>query len=447
MSIHIPRDFELGVAASSWQIEGSVDTRASSIWDDFVTLPGVIRDGATGEPACDHVNRLDADLDLLAWLGVDAYRFSISWPRVQPGGEGRLDQRGLDFYSRLIDGLLERGIKPVATLYHWDLPSELEDDGGWPERDTAQLFADYAWSMGDHFGDRVDRWATINEPWVAAFLGYSAGVHAPGRREPGESLAAAYHLMLAHGLAMMALRTTPARNLGIALNVIPALAESPEFEPAARHIDGLQNRLFLDLLAGRGIPSDLVRGCRSTTWDFVQAADLPIIAAPLDWVGENYYTVMRVGAPGGSTESVGSDTAAFPDCPDIGFHPRGEVTDMGWEVYPQGLSSAVGTIAEALPGVPIWVTENGAAYPDELVDGQVDDEARRDYVESHLAELMRTRDTGIDVRGYYCWSLLDNLEWAEGWTKRFGIVRVEPGTLERIPKATAHWYRGLIAGR
>jgi len=443
----LPPDLEMGVAASSWQVEGDVAGRGRSIWDDFAELPGAVRDGSTGEPAADHVHRLEADLDLLSWLGVDAYRFSISWPRVQPGGDGPLSPTGLGFYERLVDGLLARGIRPVATLYHWDLPSELQRRGGWLWRGTAERFADYAWSMGDHLGDRVDRWATLNEPWVAAFLGHCAGVHAPGMRDPAASLEAAYHLMLGHGLAMSALRSTSARNLGIALNVIPVLAESAEFEAAAAHVDGLQNRLFLDLLGARGIPADVERACTCTDWSFVDDDDLEVIAEPVDWVGENYYTVMRVGSPGGALDSIGSDTAAFPDCPPLGFHPRGEVTEIGWEVVPEGLGIALRQIAEALPEVPLWVTASGAAYPDTVVDGAVDDRQRLHYIESHIAEVVRAREAGIDVRGYYCWSLLDGLEWYEGWTRRFGIVRVQPGTLERIPKLSARGYRALIAAR
>jgi beta-glucosidase len=447
MEINLPSGFQLGVATSSWQIEGDVAARGRSIWDDFSEVPGNVRDGATGEPACDHVNRLDDDLDLLAWLGVDAYRFSFSWPRVQPGGEGPINPEGLDFYNRLIDGLLQRGIKPIATLYHWDLPSRLQKLGGWTSRATANRFADYAWSMGSHLGDRVDRWATVNEPWVAAFLGYAAGIHAPGIRDDDASLSAAYHLMLGHGLAVQALRSTSAQNIGIALNIIPAIAESSEYEAAAQHIDGLQNRFFLQLLAGGGVPRDVQQACPSSDWSFIDPADYPIIGAPIDWIGENYYTVMRVGAPGGNSESIGSDTSAFPDCPDVGFYPRGELTEMGWEVYPPGLSMAVEQIATELPGVPIWVTENGASYPDQLVDGQVNDEARRTYIEAHIRELVSAVERGVDVRGYLGWSLLDNLEWAEGWTKPFGLVRVDPQTQQRLPKRSAHWYRDLIASR
>ncbi len=246
----IPAGFEMGVATSSWQIEGDVAGRGRCNWDDFADLPGTVVDGATGEPACDHVNRLDEDLDLLAWLGVDAYRFSISWPRVMPDGVGTLSDVGVGFYDRLIDGLVARGIKPVATLFHWDLPSGLEAVGGWTNRDTAYRFADYAEAMAIRYADRVDRWATLNEPWCSAFLGYCSGYFAPGRTEPGASLSAAYHLILGHGLATERLRRAGARNVGIVLNLIPVISERPTMDAAAAHVDRLQNGIFLDLLAG-----------------------------------------------------------------------------------------------------------------------------------------------------------------------------------------------------
>lgn len=447
--LRLPPDLEMGVATSSWQIEGAVNERGPSIWEDFAAVPGAIVDGATGEPACDHVHRLAGDLDLLGWLGVDAYRFSISWPRVQPGGTGALSAAGLDFYDRLVDGLLERGIRPVATLYHWDLPSPLQTAGGWPVRDTAERFADYAEAMAQRYGDRVDRWATHNEPWCAAFLGYAAGAHAPGVRDGGAALAAAYHLILGHGLAVPRLRAAGARNVGIVLNLIPVIAEDESSAAAARHIDGLQNRLFLDLLAGRGVPEDIRTGCAaSTDWSFVREPDAAVMAAPMDWLGENYYTVMRVGPPSAADpHAVGQDTGAFPDSPPLGFAPRPPVTAMGWEVVPQGLPMALHQAAEALPGVPLWICENGAAYDDVREGDAVHDADRVAYYRAHLEALLDARAAGLDVRGYYAWSLMDNLEWAEGWTKRFGLVRVEPGTLERVPKDSAHWYRALLAAR
>lgn len=449
MDLEIPRDFELGVATSSWQIEGDVAGRGRANWDDFALIPGAIVDGSTGEPACDHVHRLDEDLDLLAWLGVDAYRFSISWPRVMPDGVGELSAEGLAFYDRLVDGLIARGIKPVATLFHWDLPSALEEAGGWPNRETAEHFADYAQAMGEHFAGRVDRWATLNEPWCSAFLGYCAGYFAPGRREPGASLAAAYHLILGHGLAIQRLRETGARNLGIVLNLIPVISESPSMDVATRHVDGTQNRLFLDLLAGRGVPADLLESCASVTdWAFVREEDNAILGTPIDWLGENYYSVMRVAEPdAANTDAIGQDTAAIPACPPLRFAPRAPLTDMGWEILPEGIELALRKATDHLPGVPIWICENGAAVVEHTDAQGIHDPIRVEYLDDHVRALLRARDKGFDVRGYFAWSLLDNLEWASGWTKKFGIIRVDPATGERTPKDSAHWYRELLASR
>ena len=382
----------------------------------------------------------------MAWMGLDAYRFSISWPRVMPHGAGEVSASGLDFYDRLVDGLLARGIRPVATLYHWDLPLTLEQAGGWPIRDTAQRFADYAQVVGERLADRVDRWATLNEPWCTAFLGYCAGYFAPGRQEPGASLAAAYHLMLGHGLAVQRLRAAGARNVGIALNIIPIIADDPSMQAAAEHVDRLQNGIFLDLLTGRGIDQQLRHDTASLTdWSFVQAEDRHTMAAPLDWVGENYYTVMRI-APESSADSdaIGQDASMFPASPPLSFAPRPPFTDMGWEVAPEGLGIALRRVAKDLPGIPIWVCENGAAVSEtDDVDG-IHDPLRIEYLEQHIDELGRCRDAGVDVRGYFGWSLLDNLEWASGWTKRFGLVRVDPVTSTRTPKDSAYWYRDLI---
>lgn len=445
--LSIPADFEMGVATSSWQIEGDVAGRGRCNWDDFAEIPGAIVDGATGEPACDHVHRLEEDLDRLAWLGVDAYRFSISWPRVMPDGTGALSASGLDFYDRLIDGLLERGIRPVATLFHWDLPSPLEAAGGWPNRDTAHRFADYAQAMGERYAGRVDRWATLNEPWCSAFLGYCSGYFAPGRTEPGASLAAAYHLILGHGLAVERLRSAGARNVGIVLNLIPVISETPSMDAAAAHVDRLQNGIFLDLLAGRGISPDLRESCASVTdWAFVREDDNPVLAAPLDWLGENYYSVMRVDAPSThESEAVGQDTTAFPACPPLSFAPRPPFTDMGWEVIPEGIEMPLRMATNALPGVPLWICENGAAVAETTDADGIHDPIRSEYIADHVRALLRARDRGFDVRGYYAWSLMDNLEWASGLTMKFGIIRVDPATGERTPKDSALWYRDQLA--
>jgi len=445
----IPADFEVGVATSSWQIEGDVAGRGRCNWDDFAQIPGKIADGATGEPACDHVHRLDEDLALLDWLNVDAYRFSMSWPRIIPNGTGPVSASGLDFYDRLIDGLLERQIRPVATMFHWDLPSSLEDAGGWVNRDTAAAFADYASVVTEHFADRVDRWATLNEPWCPAFLGYAAGYFAPGRTEPGAALAAAYHLMLGHGLAVQRARAAGARNIGIVLNLTPVYAESAAAQAAADQIDGIQNRFFLDLLAGRGIPADVRERCADLTdWSFVRPEDADIMSAPIDWLGENYYSVVRVAEPGDDADlAIGQDTSAFPGIPPARFVPRDPRTDMGWEIYPDGMRDVLRMAAQALPGVPLWVCENGAATVEVIDASGVHDPGRIDYLDSHIRAVLQAREDGIDVRGYFLWSLLDNLEWATGWTKKFGIVRVDPATGERTKKDSALWFQQQLAGR
>jgi beta-glucosidase len=446
----IPADFTIGTATSSWQIEGDSAGRGRSIWDDFATVPGAIADGSTADPACDHVRLLEADLDLLAWLGVDAYRFSISWPRVQPGGSGKFSATGMDFYERLIDGLLARGISPMATLYHWDLPSELSAAGGWLSRTTTEHFAAYALDMAERFGDRVDAWATLNEPWVSAYLGYAAGIHAPGIKDPESSLRAAYNLMLGHGRALAAMRTAGARNCGIVLNLVPVIPEddSPATHQVCQHIDGLHNRFFLDLLSGNGIPTDLRESCSSfTDFGFVDENDAALISAPIDWLGENYYTVSRVAAGGGSVDAVGQDAAVYPGTPACRFAPREPRTTMGWEIYPEGLFLALEMAHDALPNVPLWVTENGAACADEVIDGAVDDPVRLDYLDQHMGVTLAARDAGMDIRGYLAWSLLDNIEWGEGLTQRFGIVHVDHETQVRTPKASAHWLRALLADR
>lgn len=441
----LPVDLEIGVATSSWQIEGALSERGRCIWDDFADRPGTIADASTAEPGCDHVHRLDEDLDLLAWLGVDAYRFSISWPRVQPLGMGEGSPAGLGFYDRLVDGLLARGIAPVVTLYHWDLPVPLQTAGGWPHRATANRFADYAGMVADRLGDRVQRWLTINEPWCVAFLGHASGVHAPGVRDGAAAFATAYHLLLAHGQAAEQLRARGECEVGIALNLIPSFAETEAAEPARRHVDAIQNRLFLDPLAGRGLPSDLVEGTRSLTdWAFVDESDMAAIATPLDWLGVNYYTVDRVRAGLGPRGTDDPAAAAFPGAPPFHFAPRPPLTEMGWEVAPSGLIDALRMADRALPGVPLSVTENGAAVRDA---GGVHDPERIGYLGAHLAALGEARQLGLPVRGYFVWSLLDNIEWALGWTRRFGLIRVDPADLRRRVKDSAAWLRAGLAER
>jgi beta-glucosidase len=452
LAARIDSEFTLGAATASWQLEGDSAGRGSSIWDDFAAIPGNIVDGATADPACDHVNRLEQDLDLMTWLGIDSYRFSISWPRVLPGGGSKRNQAGIDFYDRLIDGLLARNIKPALTLYHWDLPSELEAQGGWLNPDTAARFTEYADLLAGKFGDRVERWSTLNEPWVSAFLGYATKIHAPGLGKPAAGLEVAYRLMVAHSKAMQVLRGHGVANPGTVLNLTTIVSEDPECQPAVQHVDGLQNRIWLDLLAGRGLPADVVANTANLTdWGFVNQAELNDIAAPIDWLGVNYYTPNRI-VPAGidSGKIVGQNSDVYPGTPgNVTFTAREPRTEMGWEIYAPAMTETLVATAARLPGVPLYVTENGGAFPDRefAADGTVQDHDRVDYLHNHIAAVLDARDQGVDVRGYFAWSLLDNIEWAEGLTKRFGLVRVDFETQQRTPKLSAHFIRELIRSR
>lgn len=443
----LPEGFLIGSATSSWQIEGDLAGRGSSIWEDFANA-GKIKDGATGEPACDHVNRVDGDLELLSWLGIDSYRFSFSWPRIMRTGEGALNPAGLDFYDRLIDGLLERGIKPAATVYHWDLPSTFGDKGGWCWEPIADKFADYATVLATKFADRVDSWATLNEPWVSSFLGYATDIHAPGANEPAKGFESAYRLLLAHGRGIEALRSNGAKNTGLVLNLTTMIAEDEGSQKAATLMDGLQNRLFLDPVAGRGIPEDVMEATQHITdWSFVKASELQEIATPIDWLGINYYTPNRVESPSANDKGfiVGQNTDVYPGMPAVNFVPREPRTDMGWEIHAPSMTTTLIQTAERLPGVPLFITENGGAFKDDnIVDGRVQDDDRVDYYINHLNAVLDAKDQGIDVRGYYAWSLLDNLEWAEGWKMTFGIVHVDKNTQVRTPKASAEMFKKLI---
>lgn len=446
----VPEDFLFGAATSSWQIEGSSHTRGSSIWDDFVKVPGAIVDGATADPACDHVNRLEEDLDLLSRLGVDTYRFSVSWPRVIPGGKSAVDKKGIDFYDRLIDGLLERGIKPSLTLYHWDLPSELQAQGGWAWEGIYEQFQHYTDVMSSKFADRVFSWATLNEPWVVAYLGNAAGIHAPGIKDPATSLEVAYRLMVASGKAIEVLRSNKANNPGIVLNLTTIIPDDENITDAARHIDNLQNKFWLDLLAGRGIAEEIMSSTSQyTNWDFVTDDGLKAAANKIDWMGVNYYSPMRVASKPaeGPDHIVGQVPALFPGCPPVHFVPRKPQTDMGWEIHAPSLTTTLTRIAKDLPGVPLYITENGGAFPDKLVNGVVDDQDRIDYYANHLHAAFDAIEQGADLRGYYAWSLMDNLEWAEGWTKRFGIVRVSENDLTRIPKQSFEFLKTVFGER
>ncbi|HET6502803.1 MAG TPA: GH1 family beta-glucosidase [Amycolatopsis sp.] len=447
-----PAGFVWGVATAAFQIEGAttVDGRTECIWDAFGRRPGAIAGGDTGEPAADHYRRFPEDVGLLRRLGLDAYRFSIAWSRVRPDG-GKPNPRGLDFYDRLVDELLANGITPWATLYHFDLPQALEERDGWVNRDTAYRFGEFAGTAAARLGDRVPVWTTLNEPWCSAFLGYAAGVHAPGRQEPKAAAAAVHHLLLAHGIGMGQLRThAPAARAGITVNpypVHPVDPDSAEDREAARRIDGLQNRLFYDpVLLGR-YPADLLDDLAPFGFgERIFDGDLELISAPVDYLGINYYRGYRVtGRASVAAEPAGPEWIGAGD---VGFvpDPSRSRTDSGWQVEPDGLTEALLAVHRGYPAVPLYVTENGASYPDAVAaDGVIADDDRVRFLADHLRAAHEALEQGVDLRGYFYWSLLDNFEWAEGYAKRFGIVHVDYRTQRRTLKRSAHFYADVIA--
>ncbi|HEY9367647.1 GH1 family beta-glucosidase [Streptomyces sp.] len=453
-----PSGFMWGTATAAYQVEGAacVDGRTPSIWDTFAHTPGKVFEGHTGDVAVDHYRRYREDVRLMSELGLDSYRFSVSWSRVQPTGRGPAAQKGLDFYRRLVDELLTAGIEPALTLYHWDLPQELEDAGGWPERATAERFAEYAALLAGALGDRVERWTTLNEPWCSAFLGYGSGVHAPGRTDPVAALRAAHHLNLGHGLAVQALRAAlpSGGRLAVSLNLheVRPLTASDADREAARRIDAVGNRIWLGPMLEGGYPEDLFADtARLTDWSFVQDGDEAAIGQRLDWLGVNYYTptvVSEVAAGEAKPQEDGHGDSAYspwPGADDVAFHRApGERTAMGWPVDPSGLYDLLTRVSARYPDLPLVVSENGAAYEDVVgPDGSVEDPERIAYVHAHLKAVHRAIADGADVRGYFLWSLLDNFEWAYGYAKRFGAVHVDYETLERTPKASARWYAGV----
>lgn len=425
-----PAGFLWGVSTSAHQIEGAADERERSVWDTFTAEPGRVKDGSTAAVACDHYHRYREDVALLAGLGVDAYRFSISWPRVRSEG-------GLDFYDRLVDELVAAGVRPVPTLFHWDLPVTLQEGGGWLERDTASRFAEYVSLVADRLGDRVKKWITLNEPAEHTLFGHALGAHAPGKQLMFDALPAAHHQLLGHGLAVQALRASGATDIGIANShgpTWPASQEQPDLE-AADFYDLLLNRLFAEPVLLGEYPSglgDLMPGD--------VAADLKIISEPLDFYGVNYYAPTRVGAPQGEDIEFGGLTipAELPfSVQEIEDVP---VTDFGWPVVPEGLTELLTAFHERygdrLP--PVVITENGCSY-----EG-VDDQDRIAYLDGHIRALHQAVEAGVDVRGYFVWSLMDNFEWAEGYARRFGLVHVDFETLARTPKASYAWYQELL---
>ena len=427
-----PPGFTWGVATSAFQIEGAhaTDGKGPSIWDEFCRRAGTIADGSNGDVACDHYHRWQADLDLVAGMGVDAYRFSVSWPRVRPTGAGAWNPQGLDFYDRLVDGLLARGIKPYLTLNHWDLPQALQDKGGWASRDTVYRFVEYAMGMHARLGDRVHAITTHNEPWVMSHLGHETGTFAPGIQDRAIAMQVAHHLLLSHGLALQGLRAHGCKaKLGIVLNLSPvsAATQDPADAAAARLEDGRLLRWYMDALFHASYPQDVLRFLGADA-PRVEPGDMQAIAVPMDFLGINYYsrTVVRADGP---WSAQGSGL---------------EVTDMGWEVFPQGLTDLLLRVHHDYPVPPLYVTENGGAFPDQVVAGRVHDVRRTDYIASHIAAVAEAMRRGVRMEGYMVWSLLDNFEWASGYAKRFGIVHVDYTTQARTLKDSAMWFRRFL---
>ncbi|MCL7378106.1 GH1 family beta-glucosidase [Streptomyces sp. 35G-GA-8] len=434
----LPHDFTWGVATAAYQIEGAVaeDGRAPSIWDTFSHTPGTIDNNDNGDVACDHYHRVPEDIGLMKRLGVDAYRFSLAWPRIVPGGDGPVNKAGLDFYDRLVDGLLEAGVTPFATLYHWDLPQALQDRGGWPVRDTAEHFARYASVVAERLGDRVKDWATLNEPLCSSWIGHLEGTMAPGITDLTAAVRTSFHLHLGHGLAVSALRAASSdARIGIVNNLSPIepASDSEADRAAAVRADGHTNRWWLDPIHGRGYPQDMLDLYGVELPE--RPGDLETIAAPLDWLGLNYYF----------RQIVRDDpTGAAPFARQIDV-PDARHTHMGWEVHADGLEQLLLRLTEEYGARRVYVTENGAAFPDTVAaDGTVDDPERARYLDEHLAACARAVAKGAPLAGYFAWSLMDNFEWAYGYDKRFGLVHVDYETQRRTIKGSGHHYADII---
>ena len=469
-----PSDFLFGAATAAFQIEGAAfdEGRRASIWDAFARVPGAVANADNGDVACDHYNRYPADVAMMKDLGLQTYRFSTSWSRVRPDA-GAVNHAGLDFYKRLVDELRNADIIPWLTLYHWDMPQALQERGGWTVRESVDRFAEYAASVHDALGDQVDIWTTLNEPWCSSFLSYTAGAHAPGHQSRAEGMLAAHHLLLAHGTVIKDLRSRDAElNLGITLNLTgaePANPDDPRDQNAARLIDGQFNRWFLDPVFHGEYPADIIESIREVEpaavdeWEAaIHDGDLATMAQPLDSLGVNYYHNEFVGGTPSDSPPPPSDaptdrpiSSPFPVSENIHWYERGlPRTAQDWEVQPEGLTTLLERVWHeyAQPaGVVLYVTESGAAYNDEVVvedgDTRIHDADRTDFLRDHLAAVLDAHDRGVDVRGYFYWSLMDNFEWAWGYDKRFGIVHVDFDTQERTLKDSAREYRRIIAAR
>lgn len=450
-TITFPDDFTWGAATAAYQIEGAwnEDGKGESIWDRFAHTPGMVHNDDNGDVACDHYHRWPADIQMMQNLGLQAYRFSTAWPRILPSGRGAVNQAGLDFYSRLVDGLLEAGITPFVTLYHWDLPQALQDAGGWANRATAEAFVEYAEALSRTLGDRVKNWITHNEPAVAALLGYWIGVHAPGQKDLGAAMAASHHLLLSHGWAVPVLRqNSPGAEVGITLNLNASGPASPSQadHDAFRQGDGLWARWYLDPIFGRHYPADIIadgiaRGALPPEGaTFVQPGDLAAIAAPLDFVGINYYT--RNLSRSWDLDEMDNEPPNVIQAPMTPY----TWTEMPWEIYPEGLYEVLMRVNLTYKPRKIYITENGASFsdgPDE--QGHVHDTRRLHYLRDHFAVARRAMQAGVPLAGYFIWSLMDNFEWGYGYSQRFGSVWVDYATQQRILKDSALWYRDVIA--
>lgn len=449
-----PADFTWGTTTASYQIEGAPDAdgKGPSIWDTFTRVPGAITDGQNGDLADDHYHRFREDVAIMADLGVNAYRFSIAWPRIQADGTGPANRKGLDFYRQLTEALLERGITPYVTLYHWDLPQALEDKGGWLVRETAQRFADYSGLVAAELGDVVSHWITLNEPWCSSFLSYAGGEHAPGRRVGSAAAHAAHHLLLGHGLAVPAIRAArPDATVGLTLNLysMRAASSSAADQDAMRRIDGLTNRFFLQPTLTGGYPEDVLEDLGETAW-FAEhaAADADVVKAPLDFLGINYYSRHTVAAPALGSDVVGEAMGpTYPGAEAVQLVDTGAPrTQRGWPIHPEGMLDVLELAQSYAPGLPLYVTENGSAYPDRVVDGAVEDEDRRRYLEQHVLACGAALQQGLPLKGYFVWTLTDNFEWGCGYSSRFGLVHVDYATQKRTIKRSGRWYAQFLGG-
>ena len=445
--LRFPDGFLWGAATAAYQIEGAPDAdgKGPSIWDTFSHTPGKVFHGDTGDVACDSYQRYPEDIALLQRLGVGAYRISLSWPRIQPDGRGAVNPKGIDYYNRLIDGLLEKGITPVITLYHWDLPQALQDKGGWATRDIAEIFADFAGRAGEAFGDRVHRWITVNEPWVVAHVGYRDGRHAPGIKDPKQAVAANHHLLLAHGRAVTALRASspsPAQ-VGITLNLAVVRPVSPAAADLAAELDARHNGVYLGPLLRGAYPERLTSEFSpARVPGLVHEGDFDLITAPIDFLGVNFYAPAYVGIrPDG--EPRHGEQLIGPD--EVLVQPEGmPITAMNWLVDSSAIYELMTRVRDETNGLPLYITENGSAWYDYVTqDGTVEDYERLQYLRDHLTALHEAIEHGVNLRGYFAWSLLDNFEWAEGYAKRFGLVFVDFGTQKRIVKRSGEFYAAV----